>query len=203
MAITSFPSLNQKERGGRHTIEVQIGIEEITPISPALLPRPSLPILLAQEELLPRRIPIRNALLPPMRQALPITPLFKHQPRVFRLVIPHKLHIHLSTPTRTLIPSFALPLRPNMQQIHTTRRGAIHVRFISIGVPIKAWIDSPLDDLQGGAEARGQAVADRVVEVVAEDEVVAVHGLLRREAERDAVLVVGFGVRREGEVRRG
>lgn len=40
-----------------------------------------------------------------------------------------------------------------------------------------------------------------MVEVVPEDEVVAVYGCVGEKAEGNAVLVVGFGVGREGEVR--
>ncbi len=39
-----------------------------------------------------------------------------------------------------------------------------------------------------------------MVEVIAEDEVVAVYGFVGCEAEGDAVLIVGFGVWRMGEV---
>jgi hypothetical protein len=44
--------------------------------------------------------------------------------------------------------------------------------------------------LQGGVEARGQAVADGAVEVVAEDEGVAVDGVFEDDGEADRVLVV-------------
>ena len=41
-----------------------------------------------------------------------------------------------------------------------------------------------------------------MVEIIAEDEVVAIDGLLGSEAESDAILVAGLGVRWEGEVGR-
>lgn len=71
------------------------------------------------------------------------------------------------------------------------QRGGVEVGFVGVGVAVDARVDGPLDEAEGGAEARGQVVADWVVEVVAEDDVVAVHWLFEDDAVADAVLV-GF-----------
>jgi hypothetical protein len=97
--------------------------------------------------------------------------------------------------------SLIFPLAPNMKHINTTPRRPIKIRLLRINIPIQPWINSPLDDLKRRIEARRKAIADGVVEVIAEDEVVAVYAFLGCEREGDTVLVVGFGVCREGEVR--
>ena len=73
------------------------------------------------------------------------------------------------------------------------------MRGIAIQIAVQAGIDDPGDDVEGGAEARGQAVADGMVKVVAEDERCAGDGGRGGEAEGDGVLIVP--VRRVREVR--
>lgn len=76
-----------------------------------------------------------------------------------------------------------------MQRIHTRRSRPIQIRLLGIHIALQSRINSPFHNLKGGVESRGETVADGVVEVVPEDEVVAVDGGFGGEAEGDAVLV--------------
>lgn len=101
---------------------------------------------------------------------------------------------------RTYVSLAAVLLPPDAQPIDAARRRPIEIRLVRVDVPVQARVDDPLGDAEGGVEARREAVADGVVKVVAEDEVVAVDGRLGREAEGDAVLVLVLRVRLEVEV---
>lgn len=73
------------------------------------------------------------------------------------------------------------------------------MRFIRVRVAVHGRVDGPLDEFQRGVEARREAVADGSVEVIAEDQVVAVDGFLEDDGEGDGVLVVVVqGVREVG-----
>jgi hypothetical protein len=83
------------------------------------------------------------------------------------------------------------------QHVDAAQQRAVQVGLIAVDVAVEARIDPPLDDTEGLVEERRQAVADRVLEVVAEDELVAADVVLGRERERDRVTVVGVLRRRE------
>lgn len=87
-----------------------------------------------------------------------------------------------------------------MQSIYRTRRGTVQVRLISLYIAVQPRVYNPLDNAECGVKTRGQTVADGMVEVVAEDEVVGVNGGFGREAEGDTVLVAALVVRGEREV---
>lgn len=62
---------------------------------------------------------------------------------------------------------------------------AVEVGFVGVGVAVDGGVERPFDDAQRGVEARRQAVADWAVEVVAEEEVVAVDGVFEYDGEAD------------------
>jgi hypothetical protein len=83
------------------------------------------------------------------------------------------------------------------QHVDAAQKWAVQVGLIAVDVAVEARVDPPLDDAEGLVEERRQAVADRVLEVVAEDELVAADVVLGREREGDRVAVVGVLRRRE------
>jgi hypothetical protein len=171
MVVDQLPT----EKNGRNTVEIQIRIEEVGLIEPALLELKLPPPLLVQEELLPLLRLRRHALLLPHLGPGTVPSLLNHILMHRRRDLPGPRPCHL------------LPYPHNVQ---TRQRGPVQIRPVGIDVAVQARVDGPLDDLQRGVEARRQAVADRVVEVVAEDEGVAGDGPLGVEGEGDAVLVV-------------
>jgi hypothetical protein len=73
------------------------------------------------------------------------------------------------------------------------------VWFIRVRVAVHGRVDGPLDEFERGVEARRETVADGSVEVIAEDQVVAVDRFLEDDGEGDGVLVVLVeGVREVG-----
>lgn len=72
------------------------------------------------------------------------------------------------------------------------------MRFVRVDISVQAGVDEPLDEVEGLVETGRQFVADRVVEVVSQHEVVAVDVFFGREAEGERVEV--GGVRGVGEV---
>ena len=138
--------------------------------------------------LLPRRTRIRHLRRLPYILAIPIS----------ALLINHQLLV------RTLFLDLLLRLvvlRSDPQSIHRAQQRTVQIRLVGVDIPVKTRVDEPFDKVESLVEARRQLVFDRVVEVVAEDEVVAADVVLRGEVEGQGVQVCG--VRRVREVRGG
>lgn len=179
----------------RHTIEIQIRIEEIAPIRPTHLELKLSPVSLIQKPLLPPRLCIWHTLLLPQIYTVTQPTLLDDDP---------DLLIHLGFAIILIIFVRPLPLVTNNQSIQAPAHRPVKVRFVCIYISIQPGIHNPLHDPKRSREPRRQSVADGVVEVITEDEVVAIDcSCLRRESERDTVLVLCGGVRGEVEVGRG
>lgn len=88
---------------------------------------------------------------------------------------------------------------PNPELVQRGHGGTIQVWFIRVRVAVHGRVDGPFDEFQRGVEARWKAVADGSVEVMAEDQVVAVDGFLEDNGKGNGVLVVSVeGVREVG-----
>jgi hypothetical protein len=66
----------------------------------------------------------------------------------------------------------------------------VHIRLIRVRITFQGRINRPFHNVQRGIEARRDAVADRVIKVIAEEEIGAADVLLGYEAEADGVLVL-------------
>lgn len=157
---------------GKQTIKIQIRIPKIRRIHPPLLKHKPLPHLLI--------LKMAPSLAHVYRHAIPITRL---RPRPVRALRHHGVmqcrHVVLTGDLLT-----------NPELVQGGQGGAEEVGLVGVGVAVEGGIDRPFDESQGGVEARGQAVADGAVEVVAEDEGVAVDGVFEDDGEADRVLVV-------------
>ena len=71
------------------------------------------------------------------------------------------------------------------------------MRRVTIRISVKSRIDPSLDNIQGCAKTGRYAVANWVVEIIAEDEGGPWNAFVRKNGKRDAVLVVFVGVGRK------
>ena len=71
------------------------------------------------------------------------------------------------------------------------------MRRVTIRISVKSRIDPSFDNIQGCAKTRGYAVANWVVKIIAEDKEGPWNAFVRKNGERDAVLVVFVGVGRK------
>lgn len=94
----------------------------------------------------------------------------------------------------------ASPLAAYPQHVNRRKQRAVQIWFVGLYIAVQTRINPPLYYTKRLVEERGQAIADRVVEVVAEDELVAADVLFGSEGEGDGVAVVGM--LRGGEVGR-
>ncbi len=106
----------------KHTVEVQIRIEEIGLVDPPLLPLPLVRLPFRQEEFLPRISRLRHVPTLPPLHALPITSL------LYRLI-----------PITLLFTSQTLPilnLLPYSQHINTAQCIPIQMRRITVHISL-------------------------------------------------------------------
>ncbi|KAG2025768.1 hypothetical protein GB937_002490 [Aspergillus fischeri] len=165
----------------RPTIKNEIRIPKIRRIHPPRLKHKLLSLLLILEHLAPLRYTLGNAPLRALLHARPISPLLNNH-------IMHSRHLII---LRDRL--------PNPELVQRGHGGTIQVRFIRVRVAVHGRVDGPFDEFQRGVEARWKAVADGSVEVIAEDQVVAVDGFLEDDGEGNGVLVVLVeGVREVG-----
>jgi hypothetical protein len=76
------------------------------------------------------------------------------------------------------------------QNVYGTQQRAIEIWFVGLYISIKTRIDPPFHNTKRLVEQWRKTVANRVVEVVAEDEFVAFDVLFGREGEGDGVAIV-------------
>lgn len=172
----------------QHTVEIQIRVEEIPRIRPALFKLKVLQMLLREEMLLPRRRLGRQFRLCPDLHTIAVRTLGNDD----RLALVPALILRLST-------IFA----SDAKRVDGAEKRPVQVRLIRIRISIKPGVDEPLHNLHGLAEARRQLIADRVVKVVAKHQVIAVDVLFEPEIKGQAVEVRLVRVRGEVGRRRG
>ena len=171
------------------TVEVQVRIEEVGLVKPALLPLPLLkPIMATQKPFLTCSRIVRDVQVFSDFLSSLETTFFN------RFII-------IRGCCKIALDSFLASLRPHAKHIYATQRVTIQVRLVGVYVAIKAGIDSPFDDLKGGIETGRYSVADGMFKVVTEDQRLAVDRTTWYEREAYGVLVMG--VRRMREVGRG
>ena len=136
--------------------------------------------------LLPRRARLRQLLLLPHSPPVPIRPFLVNNQLLVRALLLNPL-------LRPIV------LRPNPQRVHRAQQRAVQVGLVGVDIAVEPGVDEPLDEVESLVETGGQFVFDRVVEVVAEDEVVAADVVLGGEVEGQRVEVCGVrGVREVG-----
>lgn len=183
----------------RELVEVQIRVEEIALVLPPGLEDKVLAVRLGEEVLLSLRRAGRNVVLLPDVLAAALCTLRVHD----RLAFFPRGHV--------LVPRVCGPcvcgrgrgvflLLADAQHVDAGQKRAVQVGLVAVHVAFETRVDPPLDDAEGFVEQRRQAVADGVLEVVAEDELVARNVGLGHEGEGDGVAVVW--VLRGGEVGR-
>lgn len=151
----TIPILHNREREAGQPqakiAEIEIGVKEIDAVGAAVLENPLRLVLLAQGPLHALLGGLRgpDGLAESRAAVLLIAPFLEPDPALVR---------------RVLAP-------PHVHRVEGRQRRPVQVRRVGVGVPFEARVDPPLHDVHGVAEARGELVPDRVVEVVPELEV--------------------------------
>jgi len=157
-----------------HTIEIQVRVVEVVAVLPSLLKREILQVALSQEVLLPRRASIGQFLLFSDLLTITICALLNHNELLICALL-----------LDLLLRLVVLGAYPH--GVHRAEQGAVKVGFVGVNIAVETGVDEPLDQVKSLVESWRELVLNGVVEVVAEDKVIAANVFLEGEVEGERV----------------
>jgi hypothetical protein len=182
----------------RKLVEVEVRVEEVALVLAPGFKGEVLPVCLGEEVLLSLRRAGGDVVLFPHVLARPVGAFGVDDCLAFFAAL-HVLVAGVGLPFSCL--GTALSLVADAQDVDGREESAVEIGLVAVHIAVKTRVDPPFYNAKGLVEERREAVADWVLEVVTEDELVARDVLLGREGEGYRVAVVG--VLGCGEVGRG
>ena len=142
----------------RKLVKVEVWVEEVALVLASSFKRKVFSALLVEKVLLSRSRLVRHSQVFSDLNSIPI--------RTFS--VDDSLALYLA-----FYRLFRIALATDSQHVDATQQRTIQIRLICVNIPVQPWIDPPLDNTKRLIKQWRQTVANRVVKVIAKDQLVA------------------------------